>query len=312
MRPVGLRFALALALVVAAGSPLRAQSLTAQIAGNVLDLTDSAVPGATVTLTNAGTNWILELKTGGDGAFLFVDLVAGTYDLKVTREGFNTVVRKDIPVASTERYRVQAIVLAPAAVQDTVVVTNEAPFVQTTTSARSGQITRDNIEDIALKARDVMALLVLLPGVVDTNPREAPSWTSSSGLSINGRSAGFNFSYDGITNKGTDGGALLAAPALDSIAEVRVQSSNFQAEYRPQFRRFNHDDHAQRFQRLPRQRGLLQARRLAQRQRVHQEGPVPERPDRSVQTGALRVRQLCLDAGRSRARAGKHLQPRPE
>ena len=231
MPPVRLRFALVLALVVAAGSLVRAQSLTAQISGNVLDLTESAVPGATVTLTNTGTNSIRELKTGDDGAFLFVDLVAGTYDLKVTRDGFNTVLRKDIPVASTERTRVQAIVLAPAGVQDSLVVSNEAPLVQTTTSARSGQITRDDMEDIALKARDVLALLVLLPGVIDTNPREAPSWTSSSGLSINGRSTGFNFSYDGITNRSTDGGALLAAPALDSIAEVRVQSSNFQAEY---------------------------------------------------------------------------------
>ena len=231
MRAARLRVALALALVVAAGSPLRAQSLTAQLDGNVLDLTESAVPGATVTLTNTGTNWTLELKTGDDGAFLFVDLVAGTYDLTVTRDGFNTVVRRDIPVASTERYRVQAIVLAPAGVQDNVIVTNEAPLVQTTTSARSGLITRDNMEDLQLKGRDVMALLVLLPGIIDTNPREAPSWTSSSGLSINGRSTGFNFSYDGITNRSTDGGALLAAPALDSIAEVRVQSSNFQAEY---------------------------------------------------------------------------------
>jgi len=39
MPPVRLRFALVLALVVAAGSLVRAQSLTAQISGNVLDLT---------------------------------------------------------------------------------------------------------------------------------------------------------------------------------------------------------------------------------------------------------------------------------
>lgn len=231
MRPARLRVARALSLIVAAGSFLQAQSLTAQISGTVLDLTDSAVPGATVTLTNTGTSSMLELKTGDDGTFLFVDLVAGTYHLKVTRDGFRTVMRTDIRVASMDRYKLQPIVLAPADLEDTVIVSNEAPLVQTTTSARNGQITRDNIEDIALKARDIMALLAVLPGVVDTNPREAPSWTSSSGLSINGRSTGFNFSYDGITNRSTDGGALLAAPALDSIAEVRVQSSNFQAEY---------------------------------------------------------------------------------
>ena len=45
-------------------------------------------------------------------------------------------------------------------------------------------------------------------------------------LSINGR-ASFNFSYDGVTTNSSN----YAAPALDSIAEVRVQTSNFQAEY---------------------------------------------------------------------------------
>ena len=51
-------------------------------------------------------------------------------------------------------------------------------------------------------------------------------------LSINGRTGGFNFSYDGVTNKDTGSNSgNYAAPALDSIAEVRVQTSNFQAEY---------------------------------------------------------------------------------
>ena len=75
-------------------------------------------------------------------------------------------------------------------------------------------------------------MLKLLPGVVDTSNREAPGWGSMGGLSINGRSGGFNFSYDGVTNKDTGSNSgNYAAPALDSIAEVRVQTSNFQAEY---------------------------------------------------------------------------------
>ncbi len=93
-------------------------------------------------------------------------------------------------------------------------------------------ITRDNIEDIALKGRDFAGMLKLLPGVVDVSNREAPGWGSMGGLSINGRSGGFNFSYDGVTNKDTGSNSgNYAAPALDSIAEVRVQTSNFQAEY---------------------------------------------------------------------------------
>ena len=102
---------------------------------------------------------------------------------------------------------------------------------QTTNAARSGLVDRNQIEDIAVKGRDFASYLKLLPGVVDTSAREAPGWGSMGGLSINGRSGGFNFSYDGVTNKDTGSNSgNYAAPALDSIAEVRVQTSNFQAE----------------------------------------------------------------------------------
>ena len=102
---------------------------------------------------------------------------------------------------------------------------------QSTNGARSAVITRENIEDIALKGRDFAGMLKLLPGVIDTRNREAPGWENMNNLSINGRTS-FNFSYDGVTNKDTgQNGGNFAAPALDSIAEIRVQTSNFQAEY---------------------------------------------------------------------------------
>ena len=71
-------------------------------------------------------------------------------------------------------------------------------------------------------------MLKFLPAVIDTTPA---GWGSMQNLSINGRGS-FNFSYDGVTNKDTGSNSgNYAAPALDSIAEVRVQASNFQAEY---------------------------------------------------------------------------------
>src|SRR5829696_8650285 len=225
-----LLLALALAFVPAAPSALRAQSLTGQVTGSIVDATGAALPGAMVTLTNAGTNWTRELQSSSDATFVFVDLVGGSYDLTVSLAGFKTLVQEGITVAATDRVSLPALVLEVGDVQETITVRRQSEFVQTTTGARSATITRDHIEDIALKGRDVMAMLVLVPGVIDTNPREAPSWTVPSGLSMNGRT-GLNFSYDGVSNKSTDGPAVLAAPGLDSIAEVRVQSSNFQAEY---------------------------------------------------------------------------------
>ena len=76
-----------------------------------------------------------------------------------------------------------------------------------------------------------MGTLKVLPGVIDTSARDAPGWGSVGDMTINGM-ANFNFSYDGITNKDTGSNSgNYAAPALDSIGEVKVQASNFQAEF---------------------------------------------------------------------------------
>jgi hypothetical protein len=215
-----------------AASSATAQGLTGQISGVVTDSGGGVLPGATVVLKNAGTNSTRETVTGADGSFVFPDLLAGKYDISVTVSGFKTYEQKGVILASTERVALRAIALEVGGVAETVTVQAEAVQVQTSTAARSGLITRDNIEDIALKGRDFAGMLKLLPGVIDTSAREAPGWGSMGGLSINGRGGGFNFSYDGVTNKDTGSNSgNYAAPALDSIAEVRVQTSNFQAEY---------------------------------------------------------------------------------
>ena len=211
---------------------LEAQGLTGQISGTITDSGGGVLPGATVTITNVGTNSRRETPTAADGSFVFPDLLAGTYNLNVTIEGFKAYEQKGIVLGATERVALRAIALEVGGLQETITVTSEASLVQTNNAARSALVDREQIEDIALKGRDFAGYLKLLPGVVDTSAREAPGWGSMGGLSINGRSGGFNFSYDGITNKDTGSNSgNYSAPALDSIAEVRVQTSNFQAEY---------------------------------------------------------------------------------
>ena len=212
-------------------SLLQAQGLTGQITGTVTDTTDAVLPGVTVTIRNVGTGLTRETQTGGDGVFIFPDLLAGTFDLSVSLQGFKPYEQKGIVLASTERIALRAISLDVGGLSETITVQSETVNVQTTNGARTGLITRDTIEEISTKGRDFAGLLKLLPGVVDTRNREAPGWESMNNLTINGR-ASFNFSYDGVTNKDTGQNAgNFAAPALDSIAEVRVQASNFQAEY---------------------------------------------------------------------------------
>ena len=222
---------LALAIAVGLSSTAFAQGLTGQLSGVVTDTGGGVLPGATVTIKNVNTNATRETVTGPDGAFLFPDLLAGTFDLTVAVQGFKNYEQKGIVLGATERVALRTIALEVGTLEETVSVVSEATLVQTNNGARSALITRENLEDIALKGRDFAGMLKILPGVVDTSAREAPGWGSMQNLSINGRGS-FNFSYDGVTNKDTGSNSgNYAAPALDSIAEVRVQASNFQAEY---------------------------------------------------------------------------------
>jgi len=230
-----LRVIVGLALVgawILTPADLYGQGLTAQLSGIVVDSGGGVMPGVSVVLKNVGTNLTRETTTGPDGAFLFPDLLAGTYDVTVAMTGFKTYEQKGIRLGATERIALRTITLDVGGLNEQVTVAAESALVQTTSASRSAVIERQQIDDIAQKGRDFAGYLKLLPGVIDTSAREAPGWGSMGGLSINGRSGGFNFSYDGVTNKDTGSNSgNYAAPALDSIGEVRVQTSNFQAEY---------------------------------------------------------------------------------
>jgi hypothetical protein len=212
-------------------SELLAQGLTGQISGTVTDSSGGVLPGVTVTIKNVGTGLTRETVTSGDGAFVFPDLLAGTFDMTVTMEGFKSYEQKGIVLGSTERLNLRAVALEVGGLTETISVQAETVRVQTTSGERSATITAAQIEDVGLRGRDFMGSLKVLPGVIDTSVRDAPGWGSVGSMSINGQSS-FNFSYDGVTNKDTGSNSgNYAAPALDSIAEVKVQASNFQAEY---------------------------------------------------------------------------------
>jgi hypothetical protein len=229
-RFAGLTLALAI-IAVALTGPLYAQGVTAQLGGTITDSTGGVLPGVTVVVKNVNTLATRETLTGARGEFMIPDLLAGTFDLTASLAGFKPYVQKGIVINSTDRVQLRAIALEVGGLTETVSVQAEAVQVQTTSGARQSLVTRENFEDIALKGRDFAGMLKVLPGVIDTSVRDAPGWESMNGLTINGQ-ANFNYTYDGVTNKDTgQNRANYSAPALDSIAQVRVQSSNFNAEF---------------------------------------------------------------------------------
>ncbi len=112
--------------------------MTAQVSGVVVDARGGVVPGATVTITNADTNGRREVVTGSEGRFVFVDLLAGTYQVSIARDGFKTFAQGRAPSRRPIASTCASLVLEAGGVHETVTVPGGAHLVQTTTGARSG------------------------------------------------------------------------------------------------------------------------------------------------------------------------------
>jgi Carboxypeptidase regulatory-like domain/TonB-dependent Receptor Plug Domain len=224
---------LTLALAVWTPGLAHAQGLSGQIGGSVVDNSKGAVPGATVTVRNTATAVTRDVVTDSEGLFVFTNLFAGTYDLRVTLTGFRTYEQKGLVLSATERLAVPPITLDVGGLEEVVTVEASVLHANTQSGERSGTIRADEIKDTQLRGRDFLGLLQGMPGVVDTNVRNAPGWNAFLGTQINGLSDQFmGMSYDGVSSKDTGfGAANYVTPSLDSIAEVKIQTSNYQAEY---------------------------------------------------------------------------------
>lgn len=212
---------------------LDAQGLTGQISGTVHDPGGSIVPGAEVELIDAGTGQKRQALADDLGNFVFTQLLPGTYQLRVSVPGFKTYEQKEIVLTATERVVLREVRLELGELTQVISVNAEAARLQTQSSERSGLISTAQIQGLALKGRDYMGLIRLLPGVVDTANREAPGWNNLGGITINGnRSGTINLTLDGVSS--LDTGSMTGpylAPGLDAIGEVKVLLTNYQAEY---------------------------------------------------------------------------------
>jgi hypothetical protein len=114
-------------------------------------------------------------------------------------------------------------------------VTAEITPVQTASSERAGLVTSTQLMNTAIRGRDFVSLIATLPGIYDENmqSRDVSKGPGAGGLHVNGgRSTSINFALDGVqnTDTGSNGGSHVQ-PNMDAVAEVKVLTSNYQAEH---------------------------------------------------------------------------------
>lgn len=213
---------------------LSAQNISSGLSGVVADSTDAPIPGIAVQATEGRTGFIRSINTNEQGFFAFPDLTPGSYSVSIDHAGFKKYKQNDISLNSGDQRTLGRIRLQIGDNKEAVTVTADTAQVQLASSEKSSSLTQEDIQNLALRGRDVMDAIALMPGVVDTSAgRESPSQSSIGGLFLaGGRDNAKNVAIDGVTSMDTgSNGSVHSMPSMDSVGEVRVLLSNYAAEY---------------------------------------------------------------------------------
>ena len=207
----------------------------ATISGMLADSSGAGVPGASLTLTNQDTGVaLITAKSDSDGSFSFQSVPApGSYTISVQVSGFSRLQQKDIVVTEGERRSVGNLTLQVGSVSDQITVQADITPVQTQSAERSADLDKHEIEALLARGLNYVSLLRALPGVAGGNDPSGPGGNTSTFSAVNGtRGSNTIPSVDGVNAADPSSqGQLYGAPATDSLAEMNVKTSNFQAEY---------------------------------------------------------------------------------
>ncbi|MGD0435838.1 MAG: carboxypeptidase regulatory-like domain-containing protein [Bryobacteraceae bacterium] len=220
-------------------------AVTGSITGTVKDQTDLVIAGVTVVATNAAQGIQTKTVTDDRGAFAFPSLAVGTYQLEFQFQGFRPLKRTGIVINSDSALKEDATLELAQQTQE-VTVTQSVMQVETASTQVGEVVTGTAMTSVALNGRSFTDLLALQPGIVPMSTQTpdsivmagatvaiAPSGALNPGnQSINGQREDANgFMINGGDVKELMNGGTAIVPDLDSIAEFRVLTNNFDAQY---------------------------------------------------------------------------------
>lgn len=222
-------FLLALAASGFATAPALAQVDTGSILGTVRDKSGAVVSVASVSVREATTNAVTVLTTDATGSYVATPLRIGTYSVSVERAGFKKQTREGVVLRVQDRLRID-FELEPGNVTESIVVTGEAPLVQSETSSLGEVVDARQIVDLPLNGRKYIDLATLTSGVIRTV--NGSNGNVNATFVVNGTRGGQNnYLLDGIDNNSNDGGEAALYTNVDAIEEFKVQTSNYSAEF---------------------------------------------------------------------------------
>jgi hypothetical protein len=220
---------LALILTVAA----HAQVTTGTIFGRVVDTTGAVLPGATVTVTDEGTNAVKRAVTDARGDFTVAFLPVGAYTVTVSLDGFKTHTATGLAVSSGSKLDL-TYTLEVGALNEVITVESVRPLLNTTSAEQDVNIGTQMVAELPIINRDIMGLLNQGTGLT------VGSGSNGGNLSINGLPEfGFTFTIDGVNASPDAERATMATfnnydfirgTSLEAVKEVELSKNVFSAE----------------------------------------------------------------------------------
>lgn len=173
---------------------------SAVLEGTILDVTQGAVVGAQITLTNKDTGAVRTMSSGGTCLYRFDLLPPGNYEIKVSMPGFKTASASSVEllVGKTSTFN---FTLEPDKVNDMIMVLEQVPIVDATSTSVGSTFTPNEVQDLPLNGRDFGNLSFLAPGARPINSYD-PTKNRVAVFSIDGSNGrNVNVTVNGIDNK---------------------------------------------------------------------------------------------------------------
>jgi hypothetical protein len=213
-----------------------AQSITGSLNGRVVDQQGRAVPNAKVTATEPSKKMTVASSTTAGGDFSIPGLAPGNYTVVVEAQGFKKWSHADVTLNASDKVALGEIVVQIGALTETIEVSSTAITLQTESVERGAAVTGNQIQNINVDGRSPLDLAKLIPGVQFTNGATYAVGNAANGannFTANGARPSQNqVTLNGIGDVDTgNNGGMNASVSNDSIAEFKVLTGSYQAEY---------------------------------------------------------------------------------
>lgn len=208
--------------------------VSSRIGGTITDSAGAPIQSVKVIATDAERGTTMETTTNEAGRYSFPNLRVAKYQVSASAPGFKTASTDMINIDVNQSVDIN-ITMELGTITERVEVVGAAPLLQTSDSQVGGLIENKEINDLPLAARDFMQLALLAPGVVNStgNSRhqtERATWIGS--FSVHGQRAQYNqYLFDGLSGKEMQHETNMFSPSLDAIAEVKIETANYDAEF---------------------------------------------------------------------------------